>query len=152
MFQDVELSRECLAAYQLHLQTATESNGSVGSGHEPEMSVQVLTTGYWPTTVTAYTTSFGTSGDVQVAAGSILIPPELKAPMIRFNTYYTSKYQGRRLCYAHSLERCVVAARFPKGRKDLEVSMFQVNCLLNCCTIYSITYRCYWLGTSSPVF
>lgn len=37
------------------------------------------------------------------------------------------RYQGRRLQWAHAHQRCVLTARFPKGKKELEVSLFQVN-------------------------
>ena len=29
--------------------------------------------------------------------------------------------------WAHAHQRCVLTARFPKGKKELEVSLFQVN-------------------------
>ena len=56
----------------------------------------------------------------------MVLPSELRWAMERFEAFYAGKYQGRRLLWAHSLERCVVAARFPRGKKDLEVSLFQV--------------------------
>ena len=37
------------------------------------------------------------------------------------------RYQGRRLQWAHAHQRCVLTARFPKGKKELEVSLFQVR-------------------------
>lgn len=135
MFQDIELSRECLLAFQMHLNAiaATVSASSTSSTNklllsslphhdsvadtsvspgEPEMHIQILTTGYWPS---APNTS------------EVIIPPELSAMMQKFTDFYTVKYQGRRLVWSHSQERCVMTARFPKGKKDLEVSFFQVS-------------------------
>jgi len=157
MFQDIELSRECQAAFNAHyraqshasvlnapltpsatvvaptaltataagsstpspsaIASATASNGGGGAaggggsgGGGVEMQVQVLTTGYWP--ATAHTPN-------------LLLPAELTTLMHEFEHFYSGKYQGRRLNWAHSLERCVLTARFPKGKKDLEVSLFQ---------------------------
>jgi cullin-4 len=78
---------------------------------EPEAQFQVLTTGYWPATAP-------TEG--------LRLPPELITLQERFTSFYCSKYQGRRLQWAHTLQRCVITARFPKGKKELEVSLFQV--------------------------
>ena len=90
---------------------ALVTSGSGGGRVEPEAQFQVLTTGYWPATN---------------PTDGIILPPELLILQERFTSFYTSKYQGRRLQWAHSLQRCVVTARFPKGKKELEVSLFQV--------------------------
>lgn len=146
MFQDVELSRDVMSAY--NEQAARESNiivrpdngdatmdvvasssAGVGSGgdasgvvlsaakrrSEPEMHVQVLTTGYWPT---------------PPAMEGLVVPSELTSLQNKFESFYTSKYQGRRLTWAHSLERCILTARFPRGKKELEVSFAQATILL----------------------
>lgn len=54
--------------------------------------MQVLTTGYWPT---------------PQSTEGLALPEELRALQDRFNDFYTAKYQGRRLVWAHSLERSV---------------------------------------------
>ena len=113
MFQDVELSREVQQAFATYCSGGANSvdarpSGTLGG---PEMVMQVLTTGYWPTTP---------------SLEGLILPPELITLRHKFASYYMNKYQGRRLVPAPSLERCVVTARFPKGKKDLEVSLFQV--------------------------
>jgi cullin-4 len=80
-----------------------------------EMAVQVLTTGYWPATP---------------ATDNLILPMELCSLRDKFSAFYTTKYQGRRLAFAHALERCVVSCRFPRGKKDLEVSLFQAIVLM----------------------
>lgn len=47
--------------------------------------------------------------------------------------FYTKKYSGRRLQWYNSLGSCVLRAYFPKGTKELSVSLFQavVLCLFN---------------------
>jgi hypothetical protein len=43
-----------------------------------------------------------------------------------FKEFYLSKYSGRRLMWQNSLGHCVLKADFPKGKKELAVSLFQV--------------------------
>lgn len=38
-----------------------------------------------------------------------------------------SKYSGRRLMWQNSLGHCVIKAEFPRGKKELAVSLFQVG-------------------------
>lgn len=106
MFNDVELSR------QVQTQYATYVAGRHQSSSDVEMSVQVLTTGYWPSTSNA-------------SEGSIVLPTELSIAKTRFTTFYTNAYQGRRLTWSHSLARCIVMARFTKGKKELDVTLYQ---------------------------
>ena len=41
--------------------------------------------------------------------------------------FYLSKHSGRRLVWHNSLGSCVIKAQFPKGTKELSVSLFQVK-------------------------
>lgn len=90
----------------------TPSSSSAGS-HRPiktEISIQLLTTGYWPT-FPAYPT--------------LVMPSELQALMRQFQHFYDHHFQGRRLTWAHALERCIVIGWFPKKKHELEVSLLQ---------------------------
>jgi hypothetical protein len=116
MFQDIDLSRECQTAYQQYQQqpsvagisltnsstvtsgsinssSSSSSSSSKGSGSGIDMQIQVLTTGYWP---------------APAPCPSLILPPEVAAQMESFDAFYMVKYQGRRLAWAHPLERCVV--------------------------------------------
>ncbi len=108
MFTDVELSKQCHNEFQKHLTSNTSPPSSSGT---PEVQVQILTTGYWPAIT---------------PMPQLILPIEIINLMEEFLSFYNKNYQGRRLTWAHSLERCVVVGRFPKGKKDLEVSLFQV--------------------------
>lgn len=108
MFTDVELSKQCQSEFQKYV----SSHLDAAVANATEMQIEVLTTGYWP----AY-----------VPMPSLILPPELSLLMEQFHRFYNQHYQGRRLTSAHALERCIVVGRFPKGKKDLEVSLFQVN-------------------------
>lgn len=121
MFHDIELSKQCQTAYAqacaansttesptMHLVGPAESSLYVP---EPELHIQVLTSGYWPT---------------PPASDKIVLPSELQALVNQFSAFYHNKYQGRRLVWAHSLARCLVTFRLPSGsKKELEVSLFQ---------------------------
>ena len=54
-----------------------------------------------------------------------------------FKDFYLSKHSGRRLVWQNSLGACVLRASFPKGAKELSVSLFQACVhplpLLLCC-------------------
>jgi hypothetical protein len=151
MFTDVELSRQCQTQFSDHLAKQTTSNNSVpmtttsgggqkeeqedqqetttnttmmmtspsssssavnrgGTTVKTEIAIQLLTTGYWPTFPTY---------------PSLVIPAELQSLMTQFQQFYDSHFQGRRLTWAHALERCVVIGWFPKRKHELEVSFLQ---------------------------
>ena len=110
MFQDVELSRDTMQTFVHYQKTATTSHDKL-----PEMHMTVLTTGYWP----SYT-----------ALDSLILPLPLQALVKKFTTFFEAKYQGRRLAWAHPLMRCILTARFPKGKKELEVSLLQAVVLM----------------------
>ena len=84
-----------------------------------ETNIQVLTTGFWPT-YTSY---------------DIILPPELLQHQNQFIQYYNIKYQGRRLSWQYSLDRCILKVRFSRGIKELELSLFQTIVML-CFTKY----------------
>jgi len=81
---------------------------------EVETHFQVLTTGFWPS----------------YPVFEVIVPPVLRAQQEGFLAFYAAKFQGRRLMWQHSLGRCVVTVRFPRGRKELELSFFQTVVLL----------------------
>ena len=47
-----------------------------------------------------------------------------------FKDFYLSKHSGRRLMWQNSLGHCVLKAEFSKGRKELQVSLFQTVVLM----------------------
>lgn len=117
MFADVELSKGVMNQFSVWAQSAPNTVTAVpptGSPRSLEASYQVLTTGFWPSYPTL----------------EVTVPAEIQAHQDQFSQYYASKYQGRRLLWQHSLGRCVVIGRFPKGRKELELSFFQTIILL----------------------
>ncbi|OQR94149.1 Cullin family protein [Achlya hypogyna] len=111
MFKDIDLSRSVMSQFQQHHASQLALSNLT---HKMDMHVHVLTTGFWPPYV-----------PTELNLPQALVP--LKAV---FEAFYTAKYQGRQLQWQHSLGHCVVKASFPKGRKELAVSLFQALVLL----------------------
>ncbi|XXG66039.1 hypothetical protein AAC387_Pa05g3594 [Persea americana] len=108
MFKDIELSKEINESFKQSSQARTKLPSGI------EMSVHVLTTGYWPT----------------YPPMDVRLPHELNVYQDIFKEFYLSKYSGRRLMWQNSLGHCVLKAEFPKGRKELGVSLFQTVVLM----------------------
>lgn len=108
MFKDIELSKEINESFKQSSQARTKLPSGI------EMSVHVLTTGYWPT----------------YPPMEVRLPHELNVYQDIFKEFYLSKYSGRRLMWQNSLGHCVLKAEFPKGRKELAVSLFQTVVLM----------------------
>ncbi|GMJ14199.1 cullin4 [Hibiscus trionum] len=108
MFKDIELSKEINESFKQSSQARTKLPSGI------EMSVHVLTTGYWPTYLHTV----------------LRLPHELNVYQDIFKEFYLSKYSGRRLMWQNSLGHCVLKADFPKGKKELTVSLFQTVVLM----------------------
>jgi cullin-4 len=116
MFKDMELSRDIAIAFA-QSQSKKDLQAKIGS----EISVHVLTTGYWP----AY------------PPAPLNLPKELLDHQEAFEKFYLSKHQGRRLSWHNSLAHCSLKARIgllPNGKadapKELLVSLYQAAILL----------------------
>ncbi|KAJ4878119.1 Cullin-4 [Raphanus sativus] len=108
MFKDIELSKEINESFKQSSQARTKLPSGI------EMSVHVLTTGYWPT----------------YPPMDVKLPHELNVYQDIFKEFYLSKYSGRRLMWQNSLGHCVLKADFSKGKKELAVSLFQAVVLM----------------------
>ncbi|WZZ02211.1 hypothetical protein YC2023_074539 [Brassica napus] len=108
MFKDIELSKEINESFKQSSQARTKLPSGI------EMSVHVLTTGYWPT----------------YPHMDVKLPHELNVYQDIFKEFYLSKYSGRRLMWQNSLGHCVLKAGFSKGKKELAVSLFQAVVLM----------------------
>ncbi|GIL70584.1 hypothetical protein Vretimale_3704 [Volvox reticuliferus] len=107
MFKDVELSDDVMAAFRA-------SSAAAGLPPGVDVTVSVLTSGYWPT----------------YPVLDVKLPEALDRASTVFRDFYLSKYSGRRLVWQHSLGSCVLRAAFPRGLKELSVSTFQAAVLM----------------------
>jgi len=106
MFKDMELSKTVMKNFKLF-----RSKGGRNGG--PELSVTVLTTGFWP---------------IPVVPKCIL--PKLATQLYdEFVAFYVHKHSGRRLAWQTNLGSAEVRANFEKGRKELLVHTYQM-CIL----------------------
>ena len=113
MFKDIDLSRDIMRSFLEDEQRQQQSEVSP-CGAPFEMTVQVLTTGYWPT----------------YPSTEVSLPPALDMRQSAFTEFYLAKYHGRRLAWKYMLASCVVLALFPKDPKEIEVSLCQTLVLL----------------------
>uniref|UniRef100_A0A8C4DU65 Cullin 4B n=1 Tax=Dicentrarchus labrax TaxID=13489 RepID=A0A8C4DU65_DICLA len=79
-----------------------------------ELTVNILTMGYWPTYVPM----------------EVHLPPEMVRLQEIFKTFYLGKHSGRKLQWQSTLGHCVLKAEFKEGKKELQVSLFQTLVLL----------------------
>lgn len=107
MFKDMELSKDIMLAFKQHVQNVATPPGI-------ELTVNILTMGYWPT----YTPM------------EVHLPDEMVKFQDVFKTFYLSKHSGRKLQWQPTLGHCVIRARFSSGVKELQVSLFQTLVLL----------------------
>lgn len=109
MFNDLELSRNL----QKEFSTPKEH-----VGHSVEdcdaLIVLVLQPSAWPT----------------YRSTSLLLPSGMQAAIDHFHEFYNGKFKGRQLQWIHNLGTASLRARFPKGEKELVLSLEQACVLL----------------------
>lgn len=79
-----------------------------------DLSVQVLTSGLWPTYPLLDCT----------------FPENLANGLEIFKTHYLEKHSGRKLVWLHSLGTCIMKVAFDSGTKELAVSFLQAAVLM----------------------
>ncbi len=113
MFKDMDLSDEITSNYSEYVK---DKHASETASQRTKMELWVLTTGYWP--------SFP-------RMTNLILPDEIKIHQKRFESYYDTKYQGRRIEWQHSLSSCILDFNISKGKKkQLDVSQLQALVLL----------------------
>lgn len=114
MFKDIEISRDIMQAFKESERFRRDLP------HNIDMTVNVLTSGMWPT----------------YPLLQVHLPAELVTCQDVFCNFYLSKHSGRRLQWQPSLGQCVLKARFgltsgkKKVEKELSLSLFQALVLL----------------------
>ncbi|XP_056295831.1 cullin-4B [Pseudoliparis swirei] len=107
MFKDMELSKDIMVQFKQHMQ-CQNLPGNI------ELTVNILTMGYWPTYVPM----------------EVHMPPEIVRLQEIFKTFYLGKHSGRKLQWQSTLGLCVLKAEYKEGKKELQVSLFQTLVLL----------------------
>ncbi|NXN95141.1 CUL4B protein, partial [Rhinopomastus cyanomelas] len=107
MFKDMELSKDIMIQFKQYMQNQNVP-GNI------ELTVNILTMGYWPTYVPM----------------EVHLPPEMVKLQEIFKAFYLGKHSGRKLQWQSTLGHCVLKAEFKEGKKELQVSLFQTLVLL----------------------
>ncbi|XP_049818266.1 cullin-4B isoform X2 [Aethina tumida] len=107
MFKDMELSKDINVAFKQHLNV--QHNLA-----QIDMTVNILTMGYWPT----------------YQPMDVTLPDQMVKFQDIFKEFYLSKHSGRKLQWQPTLGHCVLKARFKTGQKELVVSLFQTLVIL----------------------
>eukprot|EP00818_Percolomonas_sp_WS_P004895 CAMPEP_0117441388 /NCGR_PEP_ID=MMETSP0759-20121206/3610_1 /TAXON_ID=63605 /ORGANISM="Percolomonas cosmopolitus, Strain WS" /LENGTH=753 /DNA_ID=CAMNT_0005233243 /DNA_START=47 /DNA_END=2308 /DNA_ORIENTATION=- len=111
MFKDMEANKTLMSDFLKR----EDYTSAVSEFDAPALHVHVITTGNWP----AYQSC------------SLNLPPEIAQSQKMYQSYYLSKFSGRKLTWQNHLGRCTLLARFPQcGEKTLDVSLFQASVLV----------------------
>ncbi|KAL6260573.1 hypothetical protein P5V15_008094 [Pogonomyrmex californicus] len=110
MFKDMELSKDINIAFKQYA-------GNLQSellASNLDLTVSILTMGYWPT----------------YPVMEVTLPMEMVQYQDVFNKFYLGKHSGRKLQWQPTLGHCVLKAWFNQGNKELQVSLFQALVLI----------------------
>ncbi|KAF6211064.1 hypothetical protein GE061_014177 [Apolygus lucorum] len=107
MFKDMELSKDINVAFKQYM-------CNIKNASPLELTVSILTMGYWPT----------------YPVMEVTVPAEMVHFQNHFTRFYLGKHNGRKLQWQPTLGHCVLKAEFPQGKKELQVSLFQGLVLL----------------------
>ncbi|MCO5563664.1 hypothetical protein L7F22_017311 [Adiantum nelumboides] len=119
MFLDMKTSKDTMQGFNTMLAASDNSDN-------PTLSVQVLTTGSWPTQ----------------SGASCNLPTEILNICDKFKTYYLSTHTGRRLTWQTNMGTADLKATFGKGqRHELNVSTYQMCILLLFNSVDRMTYK-----------
>lgn len=108
MFKDQELAKGEMEAYKDWVHNSARDPGTV------DLNVMVISAAAWPT----------------YPEVRLNIPEEVATEVKRFEGWFNTKHDGRKLAWPHSLAHCSIKAKFPKGTKELLVSAFQAVVLV----------------------
>lgn len=131
MFADIDLSKEAMAGFK---QSSASIKALVAACPGVDLSVQVLTSGFWPT----------------YPMVDLNLPPGIAAAQKTFADYYLTKHSGRHLAWVNSLGTAIVRAKFDAGTKELVVSAFQAAVLLQFNDGNGLSFRDILLATGIP--
>mmetsp|Transcript_3048 Transcript_3048/g.4651 ORF Transcript_3048/g.4651 Transcript_3048/m.4651 type:complete len:397 (-) Transcript_3048:587-1777(-) len=107
MLRDLDLSKDDTQAFRTFAKNQSRST-------DVELNVHVLTTGFWPTYVPM----------------ELHLPKELNDFQELFKTFYLGNHSGRKLSWHYAWSTAMLKANFPKGKRELQVSLYQAVVLL----------------------
>ena len=112
MFLDMKTSTDTMHDFQASLAAAAATDsGASGASEGPALSVQVLTTGSWPTQ----------------SGAKCELPKDIEGSCETFKAFYLSKHTGRRLTWQTNMGTADLRADFEGRKYELNVSTYQVR-------------------------
>ncbi|CCJ29504.1 unnamed protein product, partial [Pneumocystis jirovecii] len=102
MFKDIDISKNFMISYK-NSKFAQENSSNLN------LYVNILSQAFWPPYPNI----------------SINLPEKMMNELNLFSSFYFSKQSGKKLTWRHNLGHCIIKADFPKGKKELNVSLFQ---------------------------
>jgi len=146
MFKDMDISKEISETFEKYRSARaaklSASSSTSSSFKQPTTFVRLLTTGFWPTYVRLITLLFVSLSFFTLTHSltrththrytplKIVLPTQIKTQERMFADLYCQKYSGRRVAWQHGLGSAVLRAQFPRGRKELHVSIAQATVLM----------------------
>lgn len=109
MFRDVDSNRDLMQSFRTH----AASRQAMSNGLE--LNVFVLEASRWP---------------LSAQAAPVKLPQNLIHYQETFKNFYVTKHNGRALTWQHMDGTCSVNANFPKGKKILNLSLYQTIVLM----------------------
>lgn len=122
MFNDIRTSREMMSDFK----SWQEGGEWCELRESPDLSVQVLTTGAWPS-----------NGH----HGACNIPPELVSCCEQFKDFYDRAHSGRKLAWQTNLGTAEIRATFGTKKHEISCSTHQMIVLMLLNDSESLTYR-----------
>ena len=119
MFNDMRTSADTMEQFK-----ALVAAGKLSVPHGIDLSIQVLTTGFWPTQT----------------AGECVLPAEVESCCAIFKDFYVSTRAGRVLTWQTNMGTADILATFNKRRHLLSVSTHQMAILLPFHGVPSLTF------------
>lgn len=119
MFNDMRTSRDAMSSFRARLEEESMSTGASVSEllGGIDLTVQVLTTGSWPTPG---------GGNVPQCH----IPREISKACDKFREFYLASHNGRRLAWLTNMGTADLRATFGETKRELNVSTYQMCILL----------------------
>lgn len=112
MFNDIRLSADLARKFN-------DKFGKENLGHLPALNIYVLTSTFWPLTVSK-------------EFSEVVFPSEIQGLMDRFEKFYHSKHSGRILSWLFNAGSVDLRTQFSTCKKEINMSVLSVLILLTC--------------------
>lgn len=114
MFNDLAISKDLMETYR-------NTKDQEPARPDPSLTVMVLQHSVWPVIRKV------SKLDAPV---ELRLPSQMEHALNDFIAFYKTQHSNRKLTWAHYLGTATLVARFPSGKKELSVSLYQAAVLL----------------------